>query len=218
MMGRLKSLGVVLAAVLALAAVVSSAASADTLQTEGGVEATLTGSQELTDKFTIVTTAGSNTCPTAAFHAPIKSGTTTVQTTKLTFPATGCLCIGIACTFNINGCNFLFHITTTGGTVDLVCPEGKELTLESAKCILHVPSQSNLAGITYSNVGTLGTSTGEVTVRFNVSTMSYSHTFLAPGIGSCTTGTGNTGQIKGSTIFTAEKVPPGTGHVGFAVG
>ena len=218
MMGKLKSLGVVLAAVLALGAVVSSGAMADTFQTEGGQEVTLTGAQEeVVNKFTFVSTAGSVTCPTTTFHAQAKSGVSTVETTQLKFSASGCLCIGIACNITTNGCNLRFHIITTVGTVDLVCPVGKELTMDSTKCIIHVPPQESLAWIIYSNTGFSGTSTAEVTVKAEVEHILYTHTKVGEGIGSCTSGFGTMGRLNGSAIVTGEKVWPGTGHVGIFV-
>ena len=215
MMGKLKSLGVVLAAVLALGAVVSSAAVADFLESEGSQEVTLTGAQEESAKFIFKTTAGSNTCPTATAHAQSQSGVTTVTTSEPKFPATGCLCIGIACTVTTNECHFLYHISGTAGTVDLSCPENKELTLDTTKCIIRVPPQSGLSTVNYENIGSAATR--EITIKFDITNIKYSHTKVGEGIGSCTTGSGTTGSFTGSAIVTAEKVSPGTGHVGIFV-
>ena len=214
MMRNLKALGVALAAVLALSALAASAASADTFKSEGGQEVTLTGSQEASpNQMIFKTTSGSVTCPTSTFHAKTTSGVSTVTTSEPVF-AGGCLCIGIACTVSTNGCDFLLHITTTEGTADLVCPAGKELTLTSAKCVVHIKPQGPLPGLTYSNTGS--GATREVTIKFDVTNIHYEHTKVGEGIGSCTSGTSTTGSLTGSAIVTAEK--PGTAtHVGIFV-
>ena len=212
MMRNLKVLGTAVVAVLAMSAFVASAASADTFQSEGGVKASLTGAQVTTN--ILKTTAGSAECKTATFTATTASGVSEVPAV----PAySSCTCIGIACTVSMNGCSYVLRINGAGsttGTADVVCPEGKEITLTSAKCIVHVPAQAGLATVTYSNSG--ATTTREVVLTLNIAGIKYSHTKVGEGIGSCTSGSGTTGTLTGSVKATG--VTDGTAtHVGIFV-
>ncbi len=209
MMRNLKVLGTALVAVLAMSAVMASMASADDLTSES-TPVTLTGTQEgeLT-KF--VTTAGSTTCTTATLTGTSIATPTTEGTATPAY--SGCTCIGVACTVDTTGCDFVLRIGGSGSTTataDLVCTGGNEITLTNSKCVVHVKSQSNLSKVEVTNTGS--GATRELTAHLEISGIHYTHT-EGTGIGKCTTGTGTNGTLTGTAIITGE-IPSTNTHVG----
>jgi hypothetical protein len=222
MMRNLKVLGLALVAVFAMSAVAASMASADDLTSEVS-PVTLTGAQEENDVLT--TTAGNISCKEIKYKGTAVTPTTTVSVTP-EYPeksggVTNCTALGFPMLVDVNGCSYLFHIGAgvTTGTLDIVCPAGKEITvtvnyLSTVKCIIHVPAQTGLGPVTYTNVGS--GATREITVSAKITNLKYSHTRPAgePGLGACTTGSGTTGSYNGKVIVTGEKDNGGTEHVG----
>ena len=218
-MRNAKLLGTALLAILALSAVAATMASADEFHSEKELT-TLTAKQEsgVGGVNILKTTAGSAECKTATFHATVNKKTTTTITATPIYKE--CTCIGIVCTVNMNECDYLLHITPanvqTQGSADLVCPGVKEVTLESAKCIIHIKPQTDLTTITYTNSGVPGGNTREITLDLNITNIAYSHTKVGEGIGSCTSGTGTTGSLTGKVEVTGEE-DSGPNHVGIWV-
>lgn len=220
MMRNLKVLGLALVAMLAMSAVASSMASADTFTGESSPVA-LTGSQEGNDVFTI--TAGNTTCKEVIYTGTSASGVTTVTAIpqypeKTASGAQNCTSLGLPALVHSNGCSYLFHIGAgTEGTLDIKCPEGKEVTVTAGynvttKCTIHVPAQTGLSKLTYSNVGTATGPTREVLVEAAITNLKYSHT-KGTGLGACTAGSGTTGSYAGQARVTGE-IDGSTEHVG----
>ncbi len=102
----------------------------------------------------------------------------------------------------MNGCHPLF---TAGGEITIKCPEGKQITFQELGCVLHIPAQGPLKGVTYHNIPE-EKSQNEITVSVAIK-----------GIQSVTTGAGcpEVGESKageyttGNTIVTGEQDPTG---------
>jgi hypothetical protein len=223
MMRNLKVLGLALVAVFAMSAVAASMASADTLKSEPSQTVTLKGSQEENDVFGI--TAGNTSCKQVTYTATTPTPTSSVAATpaypeKTTGGEQNCTSLGFPAKIELNGCSYKFAIgAATTGTLDVVCPVGKEITVVASsggvtKCIIHVPAQTALGTITYTNVGA-GT-TREVTVSAKITTLKYSHT-AGEGLGKCTAGTGTTGTYTGKAVITAAEDNATAGHVAIFV-
>ena len=178
MIRNLKTLGLALMAVFALGAVSASAASAGALTTDGPVTLKATETGEVTAN-RLTAFGAFIQCPesTYAGHAVgggfIPSGATTITLTpeyKQTTAGGAPNCIGPfgwSATVETNNCDYVVHVgaktgspaDTYGGTIDVVCPAGKEITVRiwtsesdhTSKptepfCILHVPPQTGLKG------------------------------------------------------------------------
>ncbi len=211
-------------AVVALVALASSAfaasvASADEFKSESA-PVTLTGKQgEPIDTFS--THAGNVKCTSATYKGTQSSTSTTTIQVAPTY--SGCTFVGLNSTITTNGCEYLFHVPATAGvttgTVDIVCPGTNEITvtaptpaLGKAKCIVHVPPQTGLGTVTYSNIGS-GT-TREVKVAVSLSGIKYSQTAGVAESGNCgTQDSTTTGTYVGGATVTGE-VEEGSTHIG----
>jgi hypothetical protein len=210
-----KALGLAFIAMLALSAVVATAASADDFTAEK-YPATLTGTNEpgFSDEF--LTTIGTFKCTQTTYAATIAGPTTSVTATP---SFSGCAAFGFPFVFDMNGCTFKLNVGAgTTGDVDLVCPAGAEVTITgtsagTTKCIEHLKAQSDIAGtVAYSNIG-VG-ATREITISSSLSGIDYTHT-AGTGIGACTTGSAVNGVLNSRAIFTGENDGPVfTEHVG----
>jgi len=221
MIRNLKVLGLALVAVLAMSAVAASMASADAFTSEKS-PVLLTGKQIAPgDVFT--TTAGTVKCKEVSYKATTGTPTTTISATP-TYPAKtasgeqNCTGFGFPAEVTTNGCTYLFHLgAATTGTLDIVCPAEKEITVTAVsagtdKCIVHVPAQVGLATITYRNSGG-SLSTRELEVEANIGGLTYTHT-EGTGIGRCTPGHSATGTYTGKAIVTGEEDGSPFAHVG----
>lgn len=85
-------------------------------------------------------------------------GTTTNSTVTellLTPSYSGCHTIGSesGVSINTNGCVYRFTVARgTEQTLDLVCPAGKAVEISHPNCLVKVPPQNNLGGVTYTTV------------------------------------------------------------------
>jgi len=218
-MRKARIFGLALLALVAVSAVGATAASADEF-TATSYPAVVTGVNEPGFPDESTTTSGAVKCTTTTYTGTIKEKSTTLTITP---SFSGCTAFGFVATVEMNGCDYLFHIngtTSTTGTVDLVCPAGKEVTAvgksgATVKCTSHTPAQTNLGTITYSNIGVAG-ATEEITVFGNISGTKYTHT-AGTGVGACTSGSGTTGTYKFKGTLTGEEEAPGTAHIGLTL-
>lgn len=175
----------------------------------------LTGSQP-SGNTTFTTTAGSVKCTGATYLGSSPGGE--VSEFELVPTYSGCTAFGVfSTTIDVNGCTYRFKVTKgTEGTVDLVCPAGKELTATvssagTVKCTINVPSQNGLGSVKYTNVGS--GATREVTMHLAVTGVHYSHV-AGTGLGKCTSGSAVNGTLEATATVTAES---GEEHVGIFV-
>jgi len=215
MVRKLKALGLALVAVLAMSAVVASAANAGSLyNTNGTYPVTLHGEQEAEKTHVFTLTDNSNlttTCTTATFAGTL-SGTSSTATIHPTYgKATGagnCTAFGLSAEITTTGCDYVFHIGNTitsgvyDGTVDIVCSGTNKIIIVAGSCEVQVGSQNGLATVTGNNVA--GSNPDDVTITAEVEGIDYTVTkdgFLCPlsGTGNFTEGdyTGAT-TVKGS--------------------
>jgi hypothetical protein len=85
--------------------------------------------------------------------------TTTGTSAMLTPTYKGCKLAGLAATVDPNSCTFTFNAVAGSSpptsTVDLICTTaGEEFTITRGTCVIHVPPQTGLAHVVYTNTGT----------------------------------------------------------------
>ena len=182
---------------------------------DAGASIRLTGSQSGSGDV-LTTTAGTVKCSSIAYSGKVAA--TPISEMSLTPTYGGCTAFGFPGTVHANGCSYLLKVVSEAtGTVDIVCPEGKELTVTAAsagtpKCTLHVPGGQTLGTATFHNLGS--GSTAEIEVTTNLTGIKYSHT-QGTGIGSCPSGSATNGSYTGKTLITGEEdKAEGAGHVG----
>lgn len=209
MIHKFKLLAIAIVATLAFSSLAASLASGDELRSEGGKTVVMSGTH--ITKFTFTTTAGTAQCNKVSTTATSKTPASTITFTPV---YEQCTCFGIACTLDMNGCDYLGHLgAATTATLDIVCSAGKEITVTSAKCTLHIKAQTGLGSITFKNIG--AGSTRELEAVTELKNVSYTHT-TGEGIGKCTTGSSSTGLATGTSKVTA--VEDGSNvHVGIWV-
>jgi hypothetical protein len=212
MINRLKFLGSALVAMLTIAAVGASAASAAVEFHSEGAPVNITGTQEGVNRFDVQ--FGEIGCSTADFNATTTVSTDTTVTLVPTFD--GCTFAGVATTIDTEGCHFVLHILNFNqGTATVECPAGKEITVTGGtKCIVHIPSQ-DMGNATFANIGT--GSTREITANLGgLTSLKYTQT-PGTGVGKCSSVSASDGKLTGTATFTGETDPGGvhTGLFGF---
>jgi hypothetical protein len=111
-----------------------------------------------------------------------------------------CSFAGAPSTLKMNGCDYLFH---SNGEVDIRCPEGKTMELETTEtgCRLAVGSQNGLSKVSYTTIGT--TPNREVTVSFNITGVTGTANGLCAAVG-IASGAITGDYTTGNTIVTGE--------------
>jgi hypothetical protein len=174
MIHKFKALGLALVAVLAMSAVVASAASAQF--TANSYPTTVTATSALGND--VLTVDGSSTECSVHYEGTLSEASTTL-TVKPTW--TNCKAFGFAsATMNTNGCDYVFH---SGGSLDIECPVGKTITLVGGNCEVQFGTQTGLKSLSLSN------GHPHINAQFNVSGITANVTkdgFLCP-----LTGTGH---------------------------
>lgn len=203
MNGKLKALGLTLVAVFAMSALSASAASAAEFRHEGGEDAKVTASNagEGHHVFT-AGLIGNITCTTATFTGT--SFVTSPQATITVSPTySGCTFLGISnVKVNMEGCTYRFNTPasegagTFTGSVTILCPAGKKINFEASGCKVEVGEQT-VSSVTYTN---LAGPPKAVTVKSNVTGITYTGSALCPGA----QGTHSDGTYTGAAISRAE--------------
>jgi hypothetical protein len=209
---KFKSLGVALAAVLAMGALVAAVASATNVTGHftkaGETETIVTGEQGAVAHLFGAGGHGEAVCPKAHFEGKqtvAKSETITIRPTYTGLAGKTCKFKGLEGTTVVtNGCDYIFN--GTKGTVQIVCPGAtKSITIEGKvagvpKCTIHIPEQT-LSGITYTNNNVHPGNTSTITVTLNVTGITYTTT-KGSGIAACEATTNATdGTYTGSVTF-----------------
>jgi hypothetical protein len=191
MIRNFKVLGLALVAVLAMSAVVASAASAPF--TSSTYPTTDTATSPLgNDVFTV---DGSSVECAGHFE-----GTATEASTSLTVNATytNCKAFGFAsASVTMNGCDYVFH---SNGTVDVECGSAGPIKIVAGNCEVQVSSQTGLGTVALSNNG------NHIDVDANVSGITANATkdgFLCPLNG---TGHKSSTYVQGSAVTVAPTV------------
>jgi hypothetical protein len=169
MIRNFKVLGVAFMAVLALSAVVASAASAQNGRITSTGKVTLVGTENTPSKLTAFGLTVE--CPGSTYtghkynvtpHTFIENGAETATLSpKYKEP---CKNNFAASTVDLNGCDYVVHLGATTGvadtyavTYDIVCPVGKDITVTNwlaaaehtegkEACVLHIAPQTGLKG------------------------------------------------------------------------
>jgi hypothetical protein len=205
---KLKAFGLAIVAVIALAAVVASSASAtEFTSTDGNYPISFHGEQPAASRhvFTVDENKYKTECETATFAGELKakSSTATVSTADYT----NCISAGLEATVTMNGCDYLFHLPASGGeaTVDLLCPAGKEVTIDAGggACVIHIKEQLGLKHALIKNEEAGGVKDIHVTVTISGihATLTDVFPFLCPFAGETTVTDGTyhgTVTIKGT--------------------
>jgi len=157
MIRNLKSLGIAFVAVLAMSAVVASAAQAVPSYTGSAYPTTGTGSNlKGSEKFT---TAGGTVECNSHFEGTLASPggpTLTVTPSYSSCEAFGFLSADV----HENGCTYVFHASSRiaeghySSTVDVSCPGSNKMVITAATCEVQVGSQTGLSSVTTKNEGT----------------------------------------------------------------
>lgn len=148
-MSKFKVLLLAVFGVFALSAVAASAASANLEFTAETYPVTVLGTQTSSQTFKVE--SGTVVCKKAMFTGSASGAS---ETLKVTPEYTECefelLGVGIQkATVAFNGCEYKLH---SGGTVDVECPSGKEITVKAVTCEVKVKSQTGLGGVAYTNI------------------------------------------------------------------
>ncbi len=202
---NLKVLGLALVAVLALTALVGSTAQANENGkfTAATYPSTSSGIDTGTHEFTAA--GGSVKCSHGTFSGTSSEASTTQTITPVYEECTAFGFVGA--TVTMNGCDYMFHLTGTGaggsynGNVDIVCPTGKEITVDAGPCTIHIPGQNGLGAVTFTNATSGGIS--DIVNHANVSGIKGSlvkNNFLC----FFTAGPFTNGTYTGSTTITGK--------------
>ncbi|HET6997152.1 MAG TPA: hypothetical protein VFI03_01055 [Solirubrobacterales bacterium] len=156
MIRNLKALGLAVVAVLAMSAVVASAAQAEANFTASEYPAYVTGEQE-TGVHEFLGAGTGVTCTGAHFLSHALGGPSPDLTVTAAY--TGCkdTTFGLSSTVTMNGCTYTFTTPTKvatdhyTGKVDLVCPAGKVVEVHVATCTLTISPKTELGTVTYTN-------------------------------------------------------------------
>ncbi len=214
MIRRIGVLGATMAAVLTMGVMAVGAASADSITAET-YPTTLTGDNDGVSSV-LALDGLEMKCSQDNYSGTLSSSGSQIT---LSFTKSGCNWTGFAGMINPNGCDYLLKVNSVGttGATDIVCPTGKEITVmwgPTPKCIIHIPPQSNLGAVTWTNIGA-GT-TRELTVNLNITGFKFHQTAGTAESLNCATADNTTGTFVGKIRLTGES-DGGPGHIGIFV-
>lgn len=161
---RLTTIGLAVAAIAITSVAFANAAVAAPLFHSESAPVTFKGTSPNNE---FVTNAGSVACETSSFSG--SNSTTSSSTATLTPVYSGCTAFGVVgAKISMNGCAYLFHLVEGSSPptakVDVECPSGKEVTIEASICTVHVPPQSGLSHVVFTNKGSKKTRDIEASV------------------------------------------------------
>jgi hypothetical protein len=184
--------GPALFAVLAMSALLASAASAGDFHSEVA-HTTLTGSQIGEDVFNV--TAGTVKCKEVTYSGTQSSATTTTVTVKPTYSECTAFTF-VGATIDTNGCEYEFSGDNT--KVNIVNCGSTPLTVTGFNCWVTVGNQNGLESVTYTNEG--AGSSRDVRVSVGISNVLYTQhtTKTFPG---CSNSTMNNGSYIGAATL-----------------
>jgi hypothetical protein len=177
---KLRNLGLALLAVMAMGALSSSAASAGEFHSESGTETVIKGSQVGTDVITV--NAGTVKCSEVTYAGTQAGATAT--TVKVTPTYSECTAFGFVNTkIDTNGCEF--ELSGDNGSVKIICPAGKAITVTAFNCEVTIFGQEVHEVLTYTNYGVA--STRHIGTNWHLSIKYIQHSKSFPGCSGHTT-------------------------------
>ena len=198
--------GLALVAMFALSAVSASAAFAAPLFHAEKEPVTFKGSSS-DNVFT--TSAGTVECGTSSFEGTNATKTSTTATLAPTY--SNCKAFGfVSATVEPHGCTYTFHLVEGSSpptaTVDVNCTGTNEITISSTGCVTHVPPQTGLKHVVFSNEGS--GATRDLKANITIEGIKYTTTSGCPG----GAGTKTNGKYTGTVTvkgFTSSGVQQG---------
>ncbi len=195
MIRNIKALSLAMVAMLAMSALVTSAAPAKEITTQrfkaqdGTYPETFHGTNPIT-KETFTTEAGTVECD-STFSGSISEPTTTV---KVSANYTNCRAFGfLSASVNMTSCHYTFHLTTEVETdwyqahADLTCTTANDhVDIVASTCELQIDPQE---GLTTINITNMTGTTHSITVKAAVTGINY--TVTKDGFGCPFSGTGS---------------------------
>jgi hypothetical protein len=155
MMRNLRVLALGLLAAFAVAAAGASAASAEPLFHAEIEDTTLTGAQGGVVANILTTDLGEMKCETVKFKGTTPALTTTTMTLVPKYEK--CKLGGVNAVVTENGCAFRFHLgentETLEAKMDIECPDGQKIEIDTAECLTTIPPQAGLGTVTFTNEG-----------------------------------------------------------------
>jgi hypothetical protein len=196
MIRNLKVLALAVGAVLALTAMMASAASA-AQYTASEYPANATGSN--TKGSEVFTTEGGKVECDSHFETKEAIAEPTATIT-ITAHYTNCEAFGfLSATVNMEGCHYHFTLqSNSSNTVDVICPAGQSIKITASSCKVEIKGQTGLNSVPVSTSGS------SVLAKPNVSGIAYTVTqdgFLCPFSGTGNkTGATYTGEVTLSRV------------------
>jgi hypothetical protein len=194
---------------LVLAVLLLNAGSAQAVEFRAEKYTALTSGEQSgtgTGKGTILAFEGQMTeCGSAGFE-----GELTVASSTLTTVPHGSLCTAFGVSsaeLLMNGCTYNMHVSAGAidefsGSLDIVCPEGKKITVTGNGCEVQIGSQNGLETVKYENLTATSPKKG-LQVVFNIHNFVYTKVkdgLFCPLNG---TGSGTDGTLVGTTRASA---------------
>jgi len=154
MIRNLKALGLALVAVFAMSAIAASAASAlEFTATNGNYPVKFSGTQPAAEPHAFTADGFTTECKVAEFNGTQKAKSSTSSATP-TYKECEVAGSGgfLSATVTMNGCEYVFDVSGgANATVDLVCPAGKDVTIDAGSCVIHIAPFENKSHVNMSN-------------------------------------------------------------------
>jgi len=193
---KLKTLGLALVAVLAMAAISAASASAALEEFHAGsASGSVKGINVGEETFTV--TAGTVRCKVAEYNGTFSASTVKTQVVKPTYKE--CTAFGFVETpIDVNGCEYRFNQPNSGvGTVDIInCTKPLEVT--AFNCTVTVGNQTGLTSVTYTNVAG---SPDDLLIHTNITNIKYTQD--PKNFPQCTSATHTNGTYTGTNTVRA---------------
>ena len=198
MMRNLKALGLALVAVFAMSALAASGASAASF-TAGEADTTISGVQKTTHVFAV--TGVETSCKKVSFSGT--SSSVVQASITITPKYEECTAESIIGTINVTvtgfGAGECDYRINASGTADLECASGKEVTVDASTCTIHVPAQTGLSKLKFTNEGSGSSADVRVDVELEKITTNHTDGFGCP---LTSGGESATGTLNGDTTVT----------------
>ena len=142
---KIKSLALAFVTIAAMSMIAASGAQAGTLDHGGGASVSIFGSKLAQGSANTFTTShGSFSCQQPTFEGT--GGASPLHQLEVTATYHGCLCFGLACTIDMNGCKYTITGAGQAANTSVVqitgCTAGKTIEITAFNCVITVPEQT----------------------------------------------------------------------------